>query len=57
MKEKLKQLNTTRGWLWCAIILSFFINIMFIRGSYMIFLSTDEQAPFAVAALLNGVDW
>lgn len=57
MKEKLKQLNTTKGWLWCATILSFFINIMFIQGSYMIFLSTDEQAPFAVAALLNGVDW
>ena len=57
MKEKLKQLDTTKGWLWCAIILSFLINIMFIGKSYMIYLSTDEQAPFAVAAYLNGVDW
>lgn len=57
MKEKLKQLNTAKGWLWCAIILSFLINIMFIGKSYMIYLSTDEQVPFAVAAYLNGVDW
>lgn len=57
MREKLKYLNTPRGWLWCAIIVSFFINILFIGKSYMIYLSTDEQGPFAVAALLNGVDW
>ena len=57
MREKLKQLNTTKGWLWCAMIISFLINIMFIGESYMIFLSTDEQGPMAVAALINGVDW
>lgn len=57
MREKLKQINTTKGWLWCAMAISFLLNIMFIGESYMIFLSTDEQGPMAVAALINGVDW